>query len=241
MVEAWTSRQTKPGIFRNAARNRDAIAAVLTRVLPDRGTVLEIGSGSGEHAHHFSELFPHLTWQPSDPDQLNVDSILAWVDAAGRPNLRPPLSINASDVILPLESADAVMCVNVIHISPWDATEGLMRNAALVLPPEGCCTFTVPSGLPASTAPSNGSFDRSLRGGTNLGVRDLEDVVLEADKNGLSFIERIEMPANNQSLIFRNPFHPSSASDRVSRQVTQRRIQLRASVAGPRLAPAHQS
>ena len=131
MVEAWTSRQKKLGIFRQPPENRDAIAAVLTRVLPDRGTVLEIGSGSGEHAHHFSELFPHLTWQPSDPDQLNLDSILAWVDAAGRPNLRPPLSINASDVILPLDSADAVVCVNVIHISPWDATEGLMRNAAL--------------------------------------------------------------------------------------------------------------
>ena len=191
--------------FPATARNRDAIAAVLTRVLPDRGTVLEIGSGSGEHAHHFSELFPHLTWQPSDPDQLNLDSILAWVDAAGRPNLRPPLSINASDVILPLDSADAVMCVNVIHISPWDATEGLMRNAALVLPPEGLLYLYGPYRIAGvHTAPSNESFDRSLRERNETwGVRDLEDVVSEAGKNGLSFIERVEMPANNQSIIFR--------------------------------------
>ena len=191
--------------FPATARNRDAIAAVLTRVLPERGTVLEIGSGSGEHAHHFSELFPHLTWQPSDPDPLNVDSILVWVDAAGRPNLRPPLSINSSDVILPLDSADAVMCVNVIHISPWDATEGLMRNAARLLPPEGLLYLYGPYRIAGvHTASSNELFDRSLRERNETwGVRDLEDVVAEADKNGLAFIERVEMPANNQSVIFR--------------------------------------
>ena len=122
--------------FPATARNRDAIAAVLTRVLPDRGTVLEIGSGSGEHAHHFSELFPHLTWQPSDPDQLNLDGILAWVDAAGRP-IFARLSINASDVILPLDSADAVVCVNVIHISRGTYRRPNAKRGARVLPPEG--------------------------------------------------------------------------------------------------------
>ena len=97
------------------------------------------------------------------------------------------------------------MCVNVIHISPWDATEGLMRNAALVLPPEGLLYLYGPYRIAGfHTAPSNESFDRSLRERNETwGVRDLEDVVSEADKNGLSFIERIEMPANNQSIIFR--------------------------------------
>jgi SAM-dependent methyltransferase len=190
--------------FPATARNRDAIGDVLARVLPHTGTVLEIGSGSGEHAFYFSERFPALTWQPSDPDPLNVDSIQAWVDAADRPNLCPPLSINASDVVLPLAVADAVMCVNVIHISPWDATEGLMRNAARLLPPGGALYLYGPYRIGgAHTAPSNEAFDRSLRDQNETwGVRDLEAVVAESEKNGLRFVERIEMPANNQSVIF---------------------------------------
>ena len=190
--------------FPATARNRDAIADVLARVLPASGTVLEIGSGSGEHAYFFSELFPGLTWQPSDPDPLNIDSIAAWVEAAGRPNLRPPLPINASDVILPLDAADVVMCVNVIHISPWDATEGLMRNAARLLPPGAPLYLYGPYRIGgAHTAPSNEAFDRSLRSQNETwGVRDLEAVIAEAEKNGLTFVERVEMPANNQSVIF---------------------------------------
>ena len=192
--------------FPATARNRDAIAEILARHLPAAGTVLEIGSGSGEHAVYFSQKFPGLTWQPSDPDPLNLDSIRAWVDGTGgRANLRPPLAINASDVILPLETADAVMCVNVIHISPWDATEGLMRNAAALLPPGGPLYLYGPYRIGGvHTAPSNEAFDRSLREQNETwGVRDLEDVVAEAEKNGLTFVERIEMPANNQSVIFR--------------------------------------
>ncbi|MGB0630315.1 MAG: DUF938 domain-containing protein [Alphaproteobacteria bacterium] len=191
--------------FPATARNREAIADVLAGILPETGTVLEIGSGSGEHAVYFSDKFPHLTWQPSDPDPLNVDSIQAWSETAARSNLRPPLSINASDVILPLDAAAAVMCVNVIHISPWDATEGLMRNAARLLPPGGPLYLYGPYRIGgAHTAPSNEAFDRSLRDQNETwGVRDLEDVVAEAEKNGLSFVDRVEMPANNQSVIFR--------------------------------------
>ena len=190
--------------FPATARNRDAIANVLARVLPETGTVLEIGSGSGEHAYYFSEMFPALTWQPSDPDPLNVDSIAAWAESANRSNLRPPMSINASDMILPLDGADAVMCVNVIHISPWDATEGLMRNAARLLPPGAPLYLYGPYRIGgAHTAPSNEAFDRSLRTQNDTwGVRDLEAVVAEAEKNGLAFVERVAMPANNQSVIF---------------------------------------
>jgi len=126
------------------------------------------------------------------------------VEAAGRPNLRPPLSINASDVILPLDAADAVMCINVIHISPWDATEGLMRNAARLLPAGAPLYLYGPYRIGgAHTAPSNEAFDRSLRGQNETwGVRDLETVIAEAEKNGLDFVERVGMPANNQSVVF---------------------------------------
>ena len=114
------------------------------------------------------------------------------------------MSINASDVILPLDGADAVMCVNVIHISPWDATEGLMRNAARLLPPGAPLYLYGPYRIGgAHTSPSNEAFDRSLRTQNDTwGVRDLEAVVAEAEKNGLAFVERVAMPTNNQSVIF---------------------------------------
>lgn len=191
--------------FPATARNRDAIAAVLKRCLPATGTVLEIGSGSGEHSIYFAGLFPGLRWQPSDPDPLNLESIAAWRDAAGKDNLCPPLAINASDVILPVSSADAIMCINVIHISPWDATKGLMRNAARLLPAGAPLYLYGPYRIAgAHTAPSNEAFDASLRSQNETwGVRDLEDVCAEARKNGLEFVERVEMPSNNQSVIFR--------------------------------------
>lgn len=193
--------------FPATARNRDVIADVLKRHLPATGTVLEIASGSGEHSAYFAGIFPGLTWQPSDPDPLNLDSIAAWGEASEHDNLRPPLSINASDVLLPLKAADAVMCINMIHISPWDATEGLMRNAAKLLTPGAPLYLYGPYRIGGShTAPSNEAFDGSLRSQNETwGVRDLEDVCAEAEKNGLDFVERVEMPSNNQSVIFRQP------------------------------------
>ena len=193
--------------FPATARNRDVIADVLRDYLPDTGTVLEIGSGSGEHSVYFAGLFPGLIWQPSDPDPLNLDSIQAWIEAAAGQagNVCPPLSINASDVILPLEAADAIMCVNVVHISPWDATEGLMRIAGRLLAPGGILYMYGPYKINgAHTAPSNESFDQSLRAQNETwGVRDLEEICVEAEKNGLSFIEKIAMPSNNYSVVFR--------------------------------------
>lgn len=200
-------RSDKARHFPATARNRDAIADILKLHLPDSGTVLEIGSGSGEHCVYFSRLFPNLVWQPSDPDPLNLDSIQAWIDAEApdAANIRPPLSINASDVILPIDAADAIFCANVIHISPWDATEGLMRNAGNLLPAGGPVFLYGPYRIGGEhTAPSNEAFDRSLRSQNETwGVRDLEDVSAEGEKNGLVFAERIGMPANNFSVIFR--------------------------------------
>jgi SAM-dependent methyltransferase len=194
--------------FPATTKNRDAIADVLKRHLPEQGTVLEIGSGSGEHALYFSYLFPDLTWQPSDPEPLNLESIRAWVETVpDRQNLLAPLALNASDLLLPIEQADAVICVNVLHISPWDATEGLMRNSAALLPLDGALYLYGPFRIGGThTAPSNESFDQSLRSQNETwGVRNLEEVIAEADKNGLQFIERVDMPANNQSVIFRKP------------------------------------
>ena len=195
----------KARYFPATARNRDVIANVLKRNLPTKGTVLEIASGSGQHSVYFAGIFPDLRWQPSDPDPVNLDSIAAWGDASGAANLYPPLQINASDLVLPIKAVDAILCINMIHIAPWDATEGLMRNAAILLPQGAPLYLYGPYRIcGAHTALSNEAFDNSLRSQNETwGVRDLEDVRAEADKHSLDFIERVEMPSNNQSLIFR--------------------------------------
>ncbi len=118
-------------------RNRDAIARVLADVLPPRGTVLEVASGSGEHVVHFARTFPALDWQPSDPDPAALRSIAAWVDEANLANVAPPVMLDAGAGDWPVASADAILCINMVHISPWAATLGLLRGAARLLPPGG--------------------------------------------------------------------------------------------------------
>ena len=191
--------------FPATRRNRDPISAILADVLPASGLVLEIASGSGEHAVHFSRRFPALTWQPSDPDPDNLASIRAWAEAQRPANLLPPLPIDASDERLPLDGADAVVCINMIHIAPWDATAGLMRNAARLLPAQGPLYLYGPFMLDgAHTAPSNEAFDRQLRRQDGAwGVRDLREVTAEAQRNGLHPAGSFEMPANNLSVVFR--------------------------------------
>lgn len=186
-------------------RNREPIAQVLAEVLPERGVVLEVASGTGEHAVHFARAFPRLIWQPSDPDEESLASIRAWRDEAGLTNLLEPLSLNAASEQWPIAATDAVLCINMVHISPWAATQGLMRSAGRLL-----CT-----GAPlilygpyrrgdAPTAPSNEGFDASLKArNPEWGLRDLETVAAEAVAKGL-VLERVEpMPANNLTLIFR--------------------------------------
>jgi hypothetical protein len=203
------SRNIPPGArhYPATARNRDAIHEVLAAHLPPSGTVLEIGSGSGEHIVYLARSFPNLDWQPSDPDPICLASIRAWMEAEPDPlaNLRPPVAINASDVILPLDAADAILCINVIHISPWDATEGLMRNTAALLPAGGFLYLYGPFAIDGGfEAPSNEAFDRQLRAQNETwGIRNLADVTAEAEKNGLRLDGTVEMPSNNLSVIFR--------------------------------------
>ena len=148
-----------------AARNRDPIASVLRDVLPERGTVLEVASGTGEHAVHFARAFPELLWQPSDRDEDALASISAWRDEARLPNLLDPLELDAAEEEWPLVRADAILCINMVHISPWAATEGLMRGAEAVLRTPGAPLILYGpyrrSEVP--TAPSNEAFDSSLK------------------------------------------------------------------------------
>lgn len=196
------ARLTSPA----ASRNKEPILEVLRRVLPETGLVLEIASGTGEHAAFLATQMPCLSWQPSDPDPGARASIAAWSAHAGNPeNLRAPLDLDAAGEDWPIAAADAIVCINMIHISPWASCRGLMRGAARILPHGGMLYLYGPYRASGRhTAPSNDVFDRSLRAqDPSWGVRDIEDVIAEAEKNGLSFVETVAMPANNLSAIFR--------------------------------------
>lgn len=187
------------------ARNRDPILAVLRRHLPPTGTLLEISAGTGEHAVHFAAAFPGLTWQPTDPDPGARASIAAWAREAKLNNLRPPLALDAAAANWPVDRADAVLCINMIHIAPWPAGLGLLRGAARILPPGGPLILYGPFKRGgAHTAPSNAAFDAGLRAQDPAwGVRDLETVAAEAAAAGFGPPELVEMPANNLMPIFR--------------------------------------
>jgi hypothetical protein len=186
-------------------RNRDAIAAVLREVLPESGTVLEIASGSGEHAVYFAELFPDWLWQPTDPDPDALESIGAWRAEAGMHNLLEPIWLDASAKRWTVSAADAILCINMAHISPWGATVGLMRGAGRALSAGDPLILYGPyrrAGM--ATAPSNQAFDQSLKARNPAwGLRDLEAVQAEAAGQGLGFERLYEMPANNLTLVFR--------------------------------------
>jgi cyclopropane fatty-acyl-phospholipid synthase-like methyltransferase len=188
------------------ARNRDPILAVLREVLPAHARVLEIASGSGEHAVHFAQHLPGVTWQPSDPEAGARASIDAYRAEAALPNLLPPIALDAastawSDAAPP---SDAIVCINMIHIAPWEACEGLVRGAARLLPPGGVLFLYGPYRFSGSfTAPSNAEFDASLRArDPRWGVRDLDDVTALAARHGFARDRVVAMPANNHSVVF---------------------------------------
>ncbi len=188
------------------ARNRDAILGVLAKHLQPRGLVLEVASGTGEHAVHFARnLGPDLIFQPSDPKPEARASIDAWTAAAGVENVRRAIALDAAVPDWPLERADAILCINMVHISPWNATEGLMRGAARILPAGGLLYLYGPYRRSGQhTAPSNASFDADLRQQNPAwGVRDIEAVIELAGAHGFSAPEIEDMPANNLSLSFR--------------------------------------
>ena len=194
-------RQTAPA----AERNKEPILGVLRRVLPDRGLVLEIASGTGQHVVHFAQALPDLEWQPSDPDPEARSSIAAWTAHEGLSNVRPPLDLDVRSEPWPIERADAVICINMIHISPWVATLRMMSGAARLLPMQGVLFHYGPfRRSDQETAPSNEAFDAQLRRqNPEWGVRDLEAVQGVAKQNGLDLTEVAEMPANNLSVVFR--------------------------------------
>lgn len=185
------------------ARNREPILAVLRDVLPERGLVLEVASGTGEHAAAFAAALPALDWQPSDPDAEARASIDAW--CADTSNVRPALALDAAAADWPIDRADAILCINMVHISPWTATEGLMAGAERLLAPGAPLYLYGPyrrAGVP--TAPSNEAFDADLKARNPAwGLRDLADVTALASARGLLLDRVVDMPANNLSVVFR--------------------------------------
>lgn len=182
-------------------RNREPIAAVLEEALPASGLVLEIASGTGEHCAFFAERFAELAWQPSDPDAESRTSIAAWT--VGLPNVRPPLALDAGATDWPIATADAILCVNMVHISPWASTLGLMAGAAKLLPLGAPLILYGPyRRRDVPTAPSNEQFELWLKGlSPEYGLRYLEDVVDVA--RGFMLERVVEMPANNLMPILR--------------------------------------
>lgn len=200
MHSASDARQFSP----SAARNRGPILDVLKRVLPQKGLILEIASGTGEHAMHFARHLPGLTWQPSDPDADARASIAAWIEAEPLANVLPPLPLDVTSPAWPVEHADAMVCLNMIHIAPWTAAEALLRGAARLLSGGGVLYLYGPYKKDGRhTAPSNAAFDDDLRRRNPAwGVRDLADVENVAIAHGLRLRETVAMPANNLSVVF---------------------------------------
>jgi hypothetical protein len=188
-----------------AARNRQPILDVLRTHLPATGLVLEVASGTGEHVAHFASALPALAFQPSDPDPGARASIDDWTRALGLTNVRAALALDASAVGWPIGGADAIVCINMIHIAPWEAAVGLIEGSARRLAPEGLLFLYGPfhrCGRP--TAAGNAAFDTDLRRRNPAwGVRHLEEVVALAATLGFASPAIVEMPANNLSVAFR--------------------------------------
>lgn len=185
------------------ARNRDPILEVLRRVAPPSGTVLEVASGSGEHAAYFAAALPGLTFQPSDADPARRASIDAW--CAGIANVRPAIALDAAAPVWPKLQADLVLCCNMTHIAPWIATDGLVEGAGRVLNPGGVFVLYGPFRRGGKdTAPSNTEFDAKLRAENPAwGIRDLEDIAFLAMRADFAEPEIVEMPANNLCVVWR--------------------------------------
>jgi hypothetical protein len=186
-------------------RNTGPIGEVLAEWLPATGTVLEVASGSGEHAVAFARAFPLLQWQPSDPDIAALSSVECWRAEEGSPNLLPPVRLDAASPSWPLDHADAVVAINMVHISPWEASLGLLEGAAGLLPSGGALIFYGPwrfEGQPLEA--SNAAFDRSLKErDPRWGLREVGTFAEEARQRGLGLVEQRLMPANNRMLLFR--------------------------------------
>lgn len=185
-------------------RNREPILSVLKTVLPPKGQVLEIASGTGQHLTFFAPHFPELTWQPSDPDPMHLASIASWIEQRPSVNILSPIQLDVTRNDWKIDHADVMLCINMIHIAPWQACLGLLRGTQSILPNDGMLYLYGPFKQQGQhTAPSNEDFDLSLRAqDTSWGVRDLEEVIDTAQQYDLHLQQIIPMPANNFSVIF---------------------------------------
>lgn len=188
-----------------ASRNRDPILATLRKHLPGRGLILEVASGTGEHIVHFAAAMPALTFQPSDPTLEARASTDAWVRATGLTNVRAAIELDATATVWPIEAAEAIVCINMIHIAPWAATVGLLHGASRILPAEAPLALYGPFREGGRhTAPGNRAFDSDLRlRNPDWGVRDLDEVSEVASSVGFAAPEIERLPANNLVLVFR--------------------------------------
>lgn len=188
-----------------ALRNREPIAEVLRDWLPSEGLVLEVASGTGEHVVYFGKAFPNLEWQPCDLDPGALESIVAWRKEAGLSNVREPVVVDSAQPGWPLDRADAVLNINMVHISPWSAAIGLLDGAARLLE-DGAPLILYGPWLTDSlaTAPSNLAFDQDLRRrNSGWGLRRVEYFAAQADRRDFDLVEQRQMPANNLMLLFR--------------------------------------
>lgn len=187
-----------------AERNKEPILTVLETVLPPEGSVLEIASGTGQHICHFAEMLPALRWQPTEPDDLNRQAIVARIRESGLANIAPPVALDVMEPHWPVDARfDAILCINMIHISPWPATHALLRGAARHLPPAGALVLYGPYLENGTAVQSNLDFDASLkRRNPEWGLRELGEVTRVAATHGLRRRQVVPMPANNLTVIF---------------------------------------
>jgi SAM-dependent methyltransferase len=189
----------------SAARNKDPIADALAQVLPQKGLVLEVGSGTGEHVVHFARVMPHLAWQPTEQDEACLRSISAWVAVEAQANVRQPVFLDVASAQWPIAAVDVIISINMIHIAPWSAAQALLRGASSILPAGGLLCLYGPYRVAGKhTSASNRAFDAELRAmNSEWGVRDLDAVSSEASAFNLDLERTIQMPANNLIAVFR--------------------------------------
>jgi len=187
-----------------AERNKDPILTVLETVLPETGSVLEIASGSGQHVCYFASQLPGIRWQPTEPDEASREAIVTRIREAGLTNVEPPLALDVHEPRWPVAANyDAVLCINMIHISPWSSTNALCISAARHLRTQGKLVLYGPYLESGSAAPSNLDFDATLkRRNQEWGLRDLEEVTRVAALHGLQRQQVVRMPANNLTVVF---------------------------------------
>lgn len=198
-------KRSPPAAVRNAGPITEVLTRVFSKQLRDSGTVLEIAAGSGHHAATFAQAMPQFIWQPSDPSAEARDSISAHVEDLGLSNLKPPLDLDVCASIWPVTTVNAILCINMIHISPWEATLGLFSGAERALPSAAPLVAYGPYSVDGDfIAESNVAFDQSLKARNPAwGIRDVKDVAAAAQEKGFWLEETVTMPANNLMLVFK--------------------------------------